>query len=450
MSTPLIHAKPEDLNTTEKRGKYTVCIIGCGQAGILHALLFAETGFKVICFDSDQTAINSIAKGKALFSGDEIQTKLKNHVRVKHIVATNDIKEAVTEGNIIIVTIPEKVDSKRKVDHSTIENMCKRIGPNLQIGSLVIWAKPVGIGIVESTIKATLENSSGFTVGKDIGLAYSPFHSFAEKRIVAAVDKNTLNIASTILESTTEGELVKTGNMRAAEAVALFDIQQHDVTNALANELALFCEKTGVDFLEVNDLLKSSSANPLPVSTLSDSSEREEPYLLLADAENLNIKLRVAGAAREVNEQTGRHVASLVKEAMGSCGKTPRRARIALLGISQTPNMNSPPKRIVKEIAQLLASRGARINLYDPYFSKDDLADTQFQPKKSLAEAVEGADCIIILTEHEQFKRLNLKKLKIMMKKSSSIIDLQGVIEPDKAEKEGFIYRGLGRGVWTK
>jgi UDP-N-acetyl-D-mannosaminuronate dehydrogenase len=74
----------------------------------------------------------------------------------------------------------------------------------------------------------------------------------------------------------------------------------------------------------------------------------------------------------------------------------------------------------------------------------------QFRPKKSLAEAVEGADCTIILTEHEQFRKLNLKRLKIMMKKSSSIIDLQGVIEPDKAEKEGFIYRGLGRGVWTK
>jgi nucleotide sugar dehydrogenase len=450
MSTPIIHVKPEDLNTTEKRRQYTVCIIGCGQAGILHAMLFAEAGFKVICFDSDQTAINSIAKGKAPFSGDEIQTKLKNHVRVKHLIAANDIKEAVTQSNIIAITIPEKVDSKKKVDHSTIENMCKRIGPNLQIGSLIILAKPVGIGIVEGTVKDTLENSSGFTVGKDIGLAYSPLHSFAGKRIVAAMDNNTLNIASTILESITESELIKTGNMKAAEAAALFDIQQHDVTNALANELALFCEKTGVDFLEVNDLLESSSGNPLPVSALSDSSGREESYLLFSDAENLNIKLRVAGAAREVNEQTGRHVVSLVKDALGSCGKTPRRARIALLGISQTPNMKSPPKRVFKEIAQVLASRGARINLYDPYFSEDDLADAQFRPKKSFSEAVEGADCVIILTGHEQFKRLNLKKLKIMMKKSSSIVDLQGVIEPDKVEKEGFIYRGLGRGVWTK
>jgi nucleotide sugar dehydrogenase len=450
MSTPLIHAKPEDLNTTEKRGKYKVCIIGCGQAGILHAVLFAEAGFKVICFDSDQTAVNNIAKGRASYSGDQIQTGLKNHVRAKNMTATNDIKEAVAQSNLITVTIPEKVDSKKKADHSIIENMCKRMAPNLQIGSLIIWAKPVGIGIVESTIKDTLENSSGFTVGKDIGLAYSPFHPFSEKRLVAATDKNTLNVTSTILESTTKGGLVKTGNMKAAETAALFDIQRYDVTDALANELALFCEKTGVDFLEVNDLLKSTSAYPLPVSTLSNGSKKEEPYILLADAENLNIKLRVAWAAREVNEQMAKHVASLVKDAMGSCGKTPRRARLVILGRSQTPNMKSPPKRIVKEITQLLASRGARISLYDPYYSEGDLADMQFRPKKSLAEAVEGADCTIILTEHEQFKKLNLKRLKIMMKKSSSIIDLQGVIEPDKAEKEGFIYRGLGRGVWTK
>ena len=450
MSTPLIIAKPEDLNTPEKRGKYTACIVGCGQVGIVHAVLFAEAGFKVICFDSDQTVVNNIAKGKVPFSGEEIETKLKNHVRAKRITATIDIKKAISESNIITLTIPAKIDSKKKVDHSTIESICKRIGPNLQIGSVIMLAKPVGIGIFEGTIKETIENSSGFKVGTDIGLAYSPFNSFAAQRLVAAIDINSLNVAATVLELITKGELKKTGNVKAAETAALFDVQQNDVTTALANEMALFCEKNGVDYIEVSELMKSGASNLLTAPALSNGSAKEEPYLLLADAENLNVKLRIPGAAREINEQIAKHVANLVKDALGSCGKTSRRARISLLGISQSPNMKGPPKRIAKEIAQVLAARGARINLYDPYYSEDDLCDSQFRLKKSFAEAVEGADCIIILTEHDQFKRLNLNKLKIMMKKSSAIVDLEGVTEPDKVEKEGFIYRGLGRGVWTK
>ena len=112
--------------------------------------------------------------------------------------------------------------------------------------------------------------------------------------------------------------------------------------------------------------------------------------------------------------------------------------------------MKGSPRRIVKELAQVLTTRGCRITLYDPYFSEDDLADSQVRPRKSLTEAVEGSDCIVIVAQHDQFKRLNLAKLKLMMRKPGAIIDLVGIVEPDKVEKEGFIYRGLGRGVWTK
>jgi UDPglucose 6-dehydrogenase len=70
--------------------------------------------------------------------------------------------------------------------------------------------------------------------------------------------------------------------------------------------------------------------------------------------------------------------------------------------------------------------------------------------KKSLAETAEGADCIVITAGHDQFRRMNLDKLKIMMKRPGAVVDLEGIFEPDQVEKRGFIYRGLGRGVWTK
>jgi len=140
----------------------------------------------------------------------------------------------------------------------------------------------------------------------------------------------------------------------------------------------------------------------------------------------------------------------LTKDALRNCGKTLRRARISLFGILQRPNMKSSPKKMVEELAKILEARGAKVSLYDPYFSGDESAEIKCHLKKNLTEALENADCILILTSHDQFKRLNLKKMKVIMKMPAAIVDFEGIIEPDKVEREGFIYRGLGRGVWTK
>lgn len=450
MSTPLILLKPEDLNTPAKRGKYTVCIVGCGQVGILHTVLFAEAGFKVVCFDSDQTVVSNLIKGKAPFLVDEIRSKMKSEVRNKQITATNDIKEAVSSSNVIVVTIPVKIDSKKQVDYSTVESMFKKIGQSLAIGSLVVVTRLTGLGLVEGTIKEVLENASGLKMEKDFGLAYSPYQSVSGQRMIAASDKNTLDIASAVLEPIAKGELKKTNNMKAAQAAALFTVQRQDLNLAFKNELTQFCEKACLDYLEVEKLLKGNADDSLSTSALSNALSKDEPYILLAEAENLNLKLRIGEVARDINEQAAKHAANLVKDALRSCGKTPKRARIALLGISETPDLKGSPKRIVKELVQVLTTRGCRITLYDPYFSEGDLPDFQVRPKKSLAEAIEGSDCIVIMAQHDQFRRLNLAKLKLMMRRPSGIVDLEGIVEPGKVEKEGFIYRGLGRGVWTK
>jgi UDPglucose 6-dehydrogenase len=101
-------------------------------------------------------------------------------------------------------------------------------------------------------------------------------------------------------------------------------------------------------------------------------------------------------------------------------------------------------------MVQILTAKGVRVSLFDPFFSEENSPDPQLRFKRSLSEAVEGSDCVVISASHDQFRHLNLKKLKMMMKKPSAIVDLEALIEPDKVEKEGFIYRGLGRGVWTK
>jgi UDP-N-acetyl-D-mannosaminuronic acid dehydrogenase len=459
MSSPIMQARPEEMDTPEKRGKRTVSIIGCGQTGILQAILFADAGFKVTCVDADQTAVNHIAKGRAPFLKVETAAKLKSHTKTGRLTSTNDIKEAVSRSDIIVITTPVKISSKKKAEYSDVENTCKKIGSCLQSGSLIIVTSLTGIGITEGLIKETLENTSGLKAGTDFGLAYSPIQTLHTRtwekaanhqRIVAATDKNCLRTASVILETLVKIGVRKTGSLKTAEVAALLEVLQRDVSIALANETALLCEKVGVDCIETQRIIGMDTDSPFPPSTLADDSVEDEPYLVLDEAETFSVKSRVATAARDANEEAVKHVVNLVKDALRSCGKTLKRARIALLGASQTPNAQSPLKRIAKETVKTLEARGAKINLYDPYISEDEIADATYHFKKKITEAVERADCVIILTAHDQFKRMNLRKMRLTMKMPAAIVDLEGVAEPSKIEKEGFVYRGLGRGIWTK
>lgn len=453
MPSPALHIKPEDIDTAEKRAKWVISVVGCGEIGILHAWLFAEAGFRVICADTNQTVVNNIVRGKAPFLKRENELKLKTHVKTGRINATTDVKTTASQSDAIAVTIPVKVDGKKKADYSNIKNACKLVGTGLRQGSLVIVMSTTGVGGTEGVIKETLENTSGLKAEADFGLAYSPLEVLNEptletlasaERVVAAKDKNSVNAASTILGVIAKGGLKSIEDVKTAEALTLFKTVQEDVNTALANEFALLCEKAGIDYLEAH------GRPPLQLPALARGNVHAEPYLLLEDAENLNVKLRIPIVARDINEQMVKHAINLTKDALRNCGKTLRRARVSLLGITRFANMKSSPTTTARNLAKMLEAKGAKVRLYDPHLSVDEIGEMQHNCARNLTEALEGTDCLMILTGHDQFKRLNLKKMKIVMKMPAAIIDFEGIIEPDKVEKEGFIYRGLGRGVWTK
>jgi UDPglucose 6-dehydrogenase len=142
--------------------------------------------------------------------------------------------------------------------------------------------------------------------------------------------------------------------------------------------------------------------------------------------------------ARQINEDMVKHAVNLTQETLSSCGKPLRRAKVAVLG---TANPTTATGIFVK----MIELKGAKASLYDP-ISKMGPQEWRIV-KTNLNEAVEGTDCIVILTGQEQFKNLNLKKLKALMKTPSVIVDLIGIFEPKKVEAEGFIYCGLGRGT---
>jgi nucleotide sugar dehydrogenase len=298
-----LNIKPMEMENPEQSGKHTVSIIGCGRIGILHACLFADAGFKVTCADTNQATIENISKGKVPFLKNEIEPVLRKYLKDGRLNTTNDLKWAAAQSEVMIVAVPVAVDEKGKVDYSDMERILKQVGSSLRKGTLIIVVSLVGIGATEGFLKEILESVSGFKVGIDFCLAYSPV-LFPEKqtlktlsnyrRIVAAADKNSLEAASTILGKVTKANVVKTHNVRIAEAMILFEAVREYVSFALANEFALFCEKMGLDYIAVRNLAKASLNSGLAQPTLTCENNHEALFLLLEEAENLNLNLKIS------------------------------------------------------------------------------------------------------------------------------------------------------------
>ncbi|MBN1358467.1 nucleotide sugar dehydrogenase [Candidatus Bathyarchaeota archaeon] len=446
-----LHLKTEEIDTKEKREKYTVCVIGCEEKGILYAVSFVEAGFKVVCTDADQTLVEHLSKGKTVFSDREIETRLKSFLRRGRLSVTSELHNAVSQSGIVIMTLTAKLDGKKQPDYSEVESACKQVGKALSRGMLFIYGGIAGVGFTEGVVKETLENTSGLRVGEDFGLVYSPIRFFSGQPLdsiakqelkVAALDEASLDSAAKVLEVITGKAVKQIPDVKTAEAALLFTIAKQDANLALANELAVFCENAGIDCFETLKLVDVDGESFSP-TVEAEEVNRNEAYLLLESAENLNAKLRLPALARKINEDLVRHAINLTKDALRSCGKTVRRARVAVFGTAK-------PKTATTMFVKMLERRGAKASVYDPLVSKNEFSDVARVLKKSMKEAVEGADCIVVLTGQDQFKRLNFKRLQAVMKIPAAIVDLTGMYEPKKVERKGFTYRGLGRGVEKK
>jgi len=432
----ILNLTPQDLDSSEKRSKYTVGIIGCGQKGILYANAFAAVGYRVLCIDSDPSVVKKVAKGKTPFNCPDIEAKLKSNITKGQISINSDFKKVISQSDILVIAFTAKKDEQTNTDTSHTVHACKQVGAVLQKGTLVIYGGVAGLGFTEGTIKETIEDTSGFKAGKDFVLVYNPIQATSgpiTELTVAANDQTSLQSASTVLKTLTSN-VKEICNIKTAEVLTLFAMTKRDVNMALANEFANFCEKANIDYFEVLNLLAPN--DPSFWATITEEENKNEAYLLLESAENLNAKLRLPALARQINEDMLKHAVNLTQEALRSCNKTLRRSRVTVFGPADQPAMEV----FVKQ----LEVKGAKVYIYDPA-AKKETSNTLV--KTGLNDSVEGADCLIVLSGQERFNHFNIKKLKPMMKSKPVIVDLIGKFDPQDVRTEGFIYCGLGRGT---
>jgi UDP-N-acetyl-D-mannosaminuronic acid dehydrogenase len=455
----LMATNPDEIPSKLKAGLFTVEMVGLGWIGLPSACLFAEAGARVIGADQNSSLVKVINSGKSPINEEGLPELLRKLVSSGKFTATTDTADASSKSDVIAIIVPTLVDRHKRPYYQHVEEACMEIGKGIRPGSLVLFQSTCGPGVTDRAVKSTIEKHSGLKAGEDFGIAYSPIRAMGGHvltdirkypRAVGAIDEKSLDIAVAVLSCVVDGELIRTRDMATAEASKLFETIYRDVTIALSNEFAVFCEEARLDYFETMRAANSQPYSHLlaPGIGVGGHCLPVYPYLLAAETEQG--KMRIPMDSRRINDQMPSHVLRLAAEGLRTCGKSVKRSRFTVLGIGYRPNVKENRFSPSVELVGLLKRRGARVCVYDPLYSADELKKMGFHTEPTLPGALEKADCTILAVGHDAFKMVKAIELAANMSRNSVVVDCTGTLEPEDIEKVGLIYRGVGRGLWSK
>jgi UDP-N-acetyl-D-mannosaminuronic acid dehydrogenase len=457
------------MNSTNER----IAVVGMGYVGIPAAAILADAGYHVVGIQrrSQRSGwkIEFINQGYCPIGGNEpeLPEMIKRVVLGRRLRVTDDYSE-IKNADIILIDVQTATDANHVPHYESLKEACSCIAEYLAPGKTVIIESTVGPGTTENVVKPILEKESGLKAGlpDGFGLSFSYervmvgrlIHNIREyPKIVGGIDAESIRVAAEMYRSVVRGGVFGT-DIVTAEVSKTVENAYRDVQIAFANEIALLCESFGIDVYEVrkfvNGLPNDSTdphANPirnmhfpgagvgghcLPKDSwlLIDSHmkyapvQKEPPASLLADARRLNDWMPV-------------HMADLLASALKQANTELNGARIGVLGFAFLENSDDMRNTPTVTFLHELENRGATYTIHDPFI----VEDSGYRIEKNLNTVLKGADAAVIMTGHEQYRSLDPGKFKYLLK-NRIVIDGRNVLAPAAFIKEGFIFKGVGKG----
>ncbi|MFZ7136930.1 MAG: nucleotide sugar dehydrogenase [archaeon] len=426
-----------------------LAVLGSGYVGLPTAALFADVGFDVIAIDVKSKIVRCVNSGISPINEPGLQKLVSRNVKTGKLKAVLNSDVALNEQDVIIISVQTPIDKNKKPNLSFLLSALETVGKNLKRQMLVAICSTVPPRTMHEKVKPLLESLSGLNADVDFYLAYVPeriapgksLREFVESpRLVGGIGSNSTKIATELFRTVCK-KIIET-DATTAEIAKTAENTYRDVNIAFANQLAIICEQNDADVTKVIKL-----ANTHPRVNIHTSGPgvggpclTKDPYLLTCKSKPVDYDL--IKTARKINDNIPKHIVNLTQKALKNTEKDVKTNKIAILGTAYKANVDDSRSSPSETIIQKLKDLGAETIAYDPY------CISTFGAKKatSLYEAIKDADCIIIVTDHTEFKNLNLTEIKKSMNDKPAIIDGRRIISPQEAEKHGFTYYGIGYG----
>ncbi len=410
-----------------------ICIMGLGYIGMPTAAMFASNGFDIVGVDVNELVVNQLNKGQIIIEEPYLGDLVKQVVSEGRLKASTKPEEA----DVFIIAVPTPIREDKTADMSYVESATRMIVPYLKKNDMVILESTSPPGTVEKLMLPILAES-GLDLHEDLFIAHSPERVIPGKILIELVENNRIvggiNEASSmkvkkLYKSFVKGEIFLT-DATTAEMCKLMENTFRDVNISLANELAIICEKMGINAWDVIEF-----ANKHPRVNIHQPGPGVGGHCLAVDpwfiVEKYPEDAKIIRLARETNDLMPMHVFSRMKELLGSLkGK-----KIAILGITYKPDIDDLRESPVLHLVGLLDEiEGIDLKLVDPY-----VADYKNLVEDG-SQAIDEADLVVLGVNHSEFKEMDFSAMKGLF------LDTRNFLSNDQRESLGSRYYLIGKG----
>jgi UDPglucose 6-dehydrogenase len=429
-------------------------VIGTGYVGLVTGTCFAEFGVDVTCVDKDEKKIKSLKKGEIPFYEPGLDSLVKKNLKSGRLRFSTRVQDAVDTSLVIFIAVGTPPRGDGSADMRYVEAVAEEIAENIK-GYKVIVTKstvPVGTGAkLTKIISKKLKEQVDFDVVSNPeflreGSAIEDFMR-PNRVVVGAKSQQAVAIMKDLYRPLylIETPFVVT-NVETAELIKYASNSFLAVKISFINELSNLCDKVGADVhmvakgMGLDQRIGSKFLHPGP--GYGGSCFPKDTRALLTIAANNGMELEIVKSAVEANEKQKNIMIDKIRKGLGDLkGKS-----IAVLGLSFKPNTNDMRESPSISIIEKLLKEKATIKAFDPIAMDDAKAifNSKVKYAKGPYDCVKGADAVVLLTEWNEFRNLELAKIKSLLK-SPNFFDLRNVYEPAKMKSLGFNYVCVGR-----
>jgi UDP-N-acetyl-D-mannosaminuronic acid dehydrogenase len=423
-----------------KNNDFTLGVIGIGRVGLPLALVFANSGVRVVGIDKNKEYVEKLRQGIKPFNEEGMESYMKS----KNFIPTADILDGIKESDVLILTVGTPITEHMRPDYSQLQSALDEIIKADIKGKLIIMRSTVAPGTLENFVKPFLEKRTGLKLGEDFGLAMCPERILEGKaieevrflpEIVGTFEEKSRVCVETLFKKINPEKKMFFTNPKSAELAKLFTNVFRYINFSLANEFGLLAEEYGEDAHEIIKILNSGySRGGVPVPGLTGGPcLSKDGYYLLSNVVFPDFIL----TAWRMNEAIPNHIINRVKKSLKARGKILHNCKVSVLGIAFKANIDDTRYSPAVKIVDLLKHENADVSVHDPYIEGTD----------SLKESVKDADAIILAMNHSQFKDVHKVIAALKSHKPDCIFaDCWGFLNPEEVRDLGFEYIRFGSG----
>lgn len=383
-----------------------ISVLGLGYVGLPVATAFGRAGFEVVGFDIDARRISELAQGHD--RTHEVESDVVRAAGLRFTSAPDDLRTA----DFHIVTVPTPIDVSKTPDLEPLERASATIGGALKRGDIVVYESTVYPGVTEEVCIPALELASGLKWKTDFNVGYSPErinpgdreHRFENiLKIVSADTPEALDIVDETYRSVVRAGTHRAPSIRVAEFAKVLENTQRDVNIALINEVALICDRLGVD---TQDVLKAAGTKwnflPFRPGLVGGHCIGVDPFYIAHKAESAGYHPHVILSGRRVNDSMGIYVANRVaRNIMRSFANG--RPVVTLLGVTFKENVPDIRNTRVVDIANELKEFGITVQLHDP-MADGEMLKHEYGLTLTALDRLEPADAIVLSVAHNAYR----------------------------------------------